>query len=117
MIRAVPLLVSLAAPAAAEMAFTPGAISYTLQEHIADSDVTRFRFVQPDLAAHGFAAVEPDLAALCRIGAARHDLAPGASVIVSVADRAIAFGTTDAAVTQFFEAFTVTGTGCEVELF
>ncbi len=72
----------------------------------------RFRFLAPQIARDGgtvsYAAAAADMAHLCEVVAlpavAADGRAPGL-IIVSLADRDIAFGTLDTSVTQFFEAF------------
>ena len=73
----------------------------------------RFRFVAPDIA-QGGGRMDPaeaagDMDHLCSALAlpyiAHHKLAP-ARVVISLSDRAVEFGASDAEATQFFEAYT-----------
>ena len=85
----------------------------------------RMRFIAPQLDptaqdAASFADIEADFTAICsKLGgpyAARHGLAPD-KIVVSLADRAVAFGTTDPAATQYFEQFRWDGADCIWESF
>lgn len=84
----------------------------------------RFRFVAPAIARDG-GTVDPetaqaDMEALCNAFALPRLPATGptpAQIIVSLADRAVAFGEPAPDVTQFFEAYTVEDGRCVWEAF
>jgi hypothetical protein len=77
----------------------------------------RLRFVAPAIGPGGlvFAQVEPDMVRLCEavgLPMVAADGRPTDLIVVSLADRALAFGTTDPSVTQFFEGFTIDTGAC-----
>lgn len=84
----------------------------------------RFRFVAPAIAREGGTvgpeAAQADMEALCNDFVVPRLPATGpapSQVIVSLADRAVAFGEPAPEATQFFEAFVVTDGRCEWEPF
>lgn len=79
----------------------------------------RFRFLAPEIAREGgrinFEEAEDDMQYLCDNYALSRisDLGPRpAQVIISLANRAVEFGTADPSVTQFFEAYRIEGDAC-----
>lgn len=94
----------------------PSGQTVTLSDILADENPgtlwLRFRFVAPDIARDG-GTVSPETASadmdwLCENLAlpylAQHALTP-ARVVISLSDRAVPFGVTDPAATQFFETY------------
>lgn len=89
-----------------------------------DGPAPRFRFLAPAIAREGggvdFAAVEVDLLHLCQTFVVQALAAKGVApplVLMSIADRAVDFGSTDPEATQYFDVFTVTGTTCTRQIF
>ncbi|MGR3660794.1 MAG: DUF6497 family protein [Paracoccaceae bacterium] len=106
----------------------PSGLNLTLQEVITDRPgqglTYRFRFVAPEIAGLGgqldYDIVEQDMAHLCRTFALSRIPQTGPKpnqIVISIADRATAFGTADPDVTQFFEAYSINGDDCEWEPF
>lgn len=120
------LLICLCGPlGAAEEIAVPSGQKVTFVEMIYNATgpeglTYRFRFVAPAIAREGGtidaeAALE-DMAYLCENYALPKIAGSGPQpeqIVISLADRPIAFGATDAEVTQFFEAFRPMGAGCE----
>ncbi|MBP9952734.1 MAG: DUF6497 family protein [Cypionkella sp.] len=84
----------------------------------------RFRFVAPAIAREGgsvdFEAASADMLALCQNYVLPRLANTGpvpAQVVVSLADRAVPFGDSDPAATQFFEAYRVENGNCIWEAF
>lgn len=82
----------------------------------------RFRFVAPQLpqklADLGYEQLEADMAYLCDTYALPRLAGPVPSMIViSMSDRAVEFASTEADVTQVFEAYRPSGDICEWEAF
>ncbi len=82
---------------------------------------TRFRFVAPGIAgAVDFDTAEGDMAALCRDYALPRigDFGPAPEqVVISLSDRAVAFGESAPDVVQFFESYRIENGDCVWELF
>jgi hypothetical protein len=83
----------------------------------------RFRFVAPEIRAGGtvdFGQASADMMALCQ-GYAREKMAAlgGApeQIIISMAEKPVAFGETLPEVVQFFEAFRIEGDTCILEIY
>jgi Family of unknown function (DUF6497) len=83
----------------------------------------RFRFVAPEIRVGGtvdFAAAAEDMMALCR-GFARATMATEGritdEIIISMAEKPVAFGETLPDVVQFFEAFKIEGDTCTREIY
>lgn len=89
-----------------------------------DGPTPRFRFVAPAIArmggSVGFETVEADLQYLCETFGleqlSQRGLMP-ALVLMSISDRAVAFGESNPDVTQYFDAFTIEGQSCIREYF
>lgn len=84
----------------------------------------RFRFLAPAIARQGGTvdaeAALADMAFLCDSYALGRIASTGpqpAQIVISLADRAVAFGATDPEATQYFEAFRPQGGRCEWEAF
>ena len=83
----------------------------------------RFRFVAPEIAPGGSMtseASQDDLLALCETFALPRLPETGPrpnQVVISLSDQETPFGEVAPDVTQFFEAYAVTETGCEWQLF
>lgn len=107
----------------AEGISVPSGQAVTFHEMIAgESGPVRFRFVAPGIARAGgtigFDKAAVDMAHLCQHYAlSRLDGQDIGKVIISLSDREIAFGTSDPAVTQFFEAYRIEDGACIGELF
>lgn len=106
----------------------PSGQPVTLHEALID-DVNgqnwlRLRFIAPQIARStgtiGYEVAEADIAHLCRhVGlpyAQEYDLRPH-TIVVSLMDRAVEFGTQDAEATQFFDAFVIENGTCIWEAF
>ena len=119
-----PLALCIAAACPAQAVELPSGLRPALQEVLVDETGgetwLRFRFVsgQLDPAVSGgldFAAIEEDFALICRDlalpYAAKHALA-ARKIIISVSDRAVEYGKTDPAATQYFEQFGVENGDC-----
>jgi hypothetical protein len=85
---------------------------------------TRFRFLAPSIARDGgsvdFALASGDMLALCQDFALTKLSALNVSngqVIISLSDRAVEFGQSDEAATQFFEAYRIEDGACIWEAF
>ena len=79
----------------------------------------RFRFLAPAIARDSgvvdFAGAEADMAHLCAHVAVPYVAEHGSDaglVVISLSDRALAFGESDPAATQYFDAFRVEGDRC-----
>ncbi|MFW8593507.1 DUF6497 family protein [Cribrihabitans neustonicus] len=79
----------------------------------------RFRFIAPAIAREGGSLgheeAAPDMDHLCRALALPYLRANGltaARVVISLADRALPFGSRDSAATQFFETYRPDGAEC-----
>lgn len=107
----------------------PSGQAVVLQDIIWNSEgpegpAPRFRFVAPAIARDGgsigFDLAEADLLELCQ-NYARTALAEKGMaaplVLLSIADRAVEFGTSDPEATQYFEAFRIEGDTCVREIF
>ncbi|MFW8636909.1 DUF6497 family protein [Cribrihabitans pelagius] len=101
----------------------PSGQAVTLSEVLLDDTPgevwARFRFVAPAIARHGgglgHGDAAPDMDHLCRTLALpylREQGLTAARVVISLADRALPFGTRDSAATQFFEAYRPEGADC-----
>ena len=93
-----------------------------VNQELDGSSVARFRYVMPELASAGvaFADVEGDFAHLCRthiLPSLQRRGEAAETVIVSIADREIAFGVATPGATQYFEGFTVENGTCIWEAF
>lgn len=84
----------------------------------------RFRFLAPAIARDGGSigpeAAQADMAHLCEayVMPRLANIGPAvAEVVISLADRAVAFGAADPEATQFFEAYRVEGGACIWEPF
>lgn len=108
---------------AQEALVLPSGRALTLQEVIADDTgpagaTLRFRFVAPWLAGLGVADVEGDMQWLCDTYALAHLAgAQPAQIVISLADRPVAFGDPAPQVAQFFEAYRPEGPSCVWEGF
>lgn len=93
----------------------------SLREEGGEGLTLRYRFVAPAIAGGvDFEAAAGDMAHLCTEIALPEAASEGLSphrIVVSLSEKEIAFGTTDADVTQFFEVFSVQEGACQVELF
>lgn len=91
-----------------------------LEEAGQDGPTRRYRFVAPGLGEIAFEDAARDMDHLCaEFGvreAADAELALH-RVIVSLSEQPIAFGATDASITQYFEVYSVEGGQCHIELF
>lgn len=93
-------------------------------EEISGQTAARFRFIAPAIARDGgtvrFTDAELDMAELCEAVALpyieEHGL-PAQSIVISLADREVEFGSSDPDATQFFDAFRVEGSTCIWEAF
>jgi len=77
--------------------------------------ILRLRYVNPNLSADGFDAVEKDFARLCETDglSTRDSMAPNATeIIISLASRHVQFGESAPDVTQFIDAFLVKDEKC-----
>lgn len=106
----------------AEAIRVPSGAAVTFQEMLSDTEgpeglTFRFRFVVRPIGKQG---MEQDMRALCEAFAlprmSRLAESP-AQVVISVADRAIAFGDADPGVVQFFEAYRIENGHCIWEAF
>ena len=90
-----------------------------LYEDRPDGVTIRYRFVAPSLSEVDFEKAAGDMDHLCAIYTAREDvdLTQSHRIVVSLSEKSVAFGTTDASVTQFFEVYSVQEGACHVELF
>lgn len=120
-VAALPLFC--ASPVGATVIEVPSGQPVTLSEVLLDEAPgalwIRFRFVAPDIA-QGGGRMDPTVAAgdmdhLCTALAlpyiAHHALTP-ARVVISLSDRPVEFGATDAEATQFFESYTPRDGAC-----
>lgn len=86
-----------------------------------DGLTARFRFLAPEIGgAVDFDTASADMAWLCQTYALPRIAGTGpqpAQVVISLADRPVAFGDSDPEVVQFFEAYRVTAGRCEPEAF
>lgn len=88
-------------------------------EEFSGQTVARFRFIAPAIARTGgtvrFTDAELDMAELCEAVAlpyvADHAV-PAQSVVISLSDRVVEFGSSDPDATQFFDAFRVENSTC-----
>lgn len=125
-VRGCAFLTILAAPVTAQE--VPSGQTLALHEVLVDAVESeswlRFRFVAPQIAREGgdvsYAQAEADFAHLCETVARpymrEYDL--GADVIVvTLMDRPVPFGQSDAAATQFIEAFRIADDACIWEAF
>jgi len=123
------MMVVASAAAAQDPIIVPSGQSVSLveviwQEHDEPTELwARFRFLAPAIGGEGgigFDAAAPDFAALCETVALPALDAEGREadvVVISLSDQPLEFGETNSAITQYFEAFRVTGTGCMLEGF
>ncbi len=100
----------------------PSGQPVTLQEVIRGTDAQPdswfFRFLAPELApGFDYAAVEPDLKALCQRVALTQLRQGVRRVVISLSDRPLAFGTPAPDAVQVFEAYAVGDGTCEWEPF
>ncbi len=86
--------------------------------------VTRFRFLAPGIAKAGgsvsFDLAQTDMLDLCQnyaLPRVAGSLTSPTQIIISLSDRAVPFGQSDAEATQFFEAYTIEGNSCIWEVF
>ncbi|KFI32839.1 hypothetical protein CG51_20085 [Haematobacter missouriensis] len=106
----------------AEPIRVPSGADVTFQEMLTDTEgpeglTFRFRFVARSIGEQG---MEQDMCALCEGFALPRLSRVGqlpAQVVISVADRAIAFGDADPGVVQFFEAYRIENGHCIWEAF
>lgn len=83
----------------------------------------RYRFIAPGIAPGGgvdFEAASADMAHLCQSYALPRVLSGGplpAQIVISLSDVPVDFGSSDPAVTQFFEAYSLDGDTCIWEPF
>lgn len=86
-----------------------------------DGLTARFRFLAPQIgAAVDFDTAAGDMAWLCQNYALPRIAGTGpqpAQIVISLADRPVAFGDSDPEVVQFFEAYRVMAGQCEPEAF
>ncbi|WP_415403709.1 DUF6497 family protein [Tateyamaria sp. SN3-11] len=106
----------------------PSGQSLTLSEVLIDTvgseSWLRFRFLAPQIARDGgditWADAEADFTHLCETTArpylAQHNLAPDV-IVITLMDRAVAFGQADPNATQFIEAFRIQDDACIWEAF
>ncbi|WP_237028924.1 DUF6497 family protein [Phaeobacter porticola] len=106
----------------------PSGQDVSLQEVLLDEGTgelwVRFRFLAPqiarDAALISYEQAAPDMDYLCQTLALaylrQHDLDPS-RVVISLADRDVAFGQMDASATQFFESYRPDGDSCIWEAF
>lgn len=123
MIRPLALLLA-ASPVLAQEMPVPSGLEVSFVEVILEPDLgfARFRFLAPQLGSADWGAerIEGDFAWLCDAVAlpaleqAEWDVT---QIIVSIADRPLEFGETDAEATQYFEGFGVVSGACEWEPF
>lgn len=85
---------------------------------------TRFRFLAPGIAraggSVGFDQAQADMLDLCQnfaLPRVAGSLTRPAQIIISLSDRAVPFGQSDAEATQFFEAYTLEDDACIWEVF
>ena len=101
----------------------PSGQSVELQEVIVEEvsgrTTARFRFLAPAIARDGgtvrFAEAERDMELLCEAVAlpyVKEQSIPAQSVVISLADREVEFGTANPEATQFFEAYRVENDIC-----
>ena len=111
------------AASAAQAQQVPSGQAVELQEVLLDetvgAPVLRFRFLASAIARDGgtirFTDAEADMAHLCETVALPYVAEQGIEVgrvVISLADRAVEFGTPDPDATQFFEAFTLENGTC-----
>ena len=125
-------LIALTGPVAADVEdapiFVPSGQFVSFQEFVSDAAgeglMYRFRFVAPDISptAKGltFVEVADDMFHLCQFYAVPKVSEVGPQprqIVVSLAERRIEFGESDASVTQFFEAYSVQDGLCIWELY
>ncbi len=111
--------------ATAEDITLPSGNVVTLVETIRDAAgpaglTDRFRFLAPWLADAVYDEVAPDLIWLCETLAlprVASSVPPPAQVILSLADRPVAFGAADPDARQFFEAYAIADGTCVPEFF
>lgn len=124
--RVIAALVVAASPACA--IDVPSGQPVELQEMLVDTQGEqtwlRFRFVAPEIARDGgalsYADAVPDFLHLCDTLALPYLAAyrlSGDVIVISLADRATAFGVPDPEATQYFEAFRVQDGTCLWEAF
>ena len=112
-----------AAPAFADDLAVPSGQSLSLMEIRSDvmgaETWLRFRFLAPaiarDTGAVDFQTAEADMAHLCATVAVPHVAQTGTSaerVVISLSDRPVDFGVSDAEATQFFDAFRIENDRC-----
>ncbi|KNG92531.1 DUF6497 family protein [Pseudaestuariivita atlantica] len=108
--------------------FVPSGQFVTFHDFVSDAAgeglMYRFRFVAPDISPAGrgltFVEVADDMVHLCQFYAVPKVSEVGPrprQIVVSLMERAIDFGESDASVTQFFEAYSVQDGLCIWELF
>jgi hypothetical protein len=108
---------------AGEQVPVPSGQAVAFHEVIAgETGPLRFRFIAPAIAREGgtvgFDQAAADMEYLCTNYALPLLKGQGTDkVIVSLSDRDIAFGASDPAVTQFFEAYRIEDGACIVEMF
>ena len=123
MIRALALVL-LAGPALAQDIAVPSGLEVSFVEVILEPDTgfARFRFLAPQLGSPGWGPEEiaGDLAWLCdavALPALQKSDWGVSQIIVSIADRPLAFGEINPDAIQFFEGFGVATGACEWEPF
>lgn len=85
-----------------------------------DGVTIRYRFVAPSLSEQEFDASASDMDHLCAEFSGREEVDFSDiqhRIVVSLSEKAVAFGTTDANITQYFEVYSIEGGACHVELF
>lgn len=113
---AIALLLA-ASPVAAQDIVTPSGQTVRLFDVVLEPEagIARFRFLSPAIAASAFETVQPDMPWLCANVAvpalAANDWTVS-QVIVSLSDRELALGTTDAEAVQFFEGYSIADGTC-----
>jgi hypothetical protein len=115
----------IATPAAAEDITLPSGLGVTLVETIRDAAgpaglTDRFRFLAPWLAEIDYEDVVPDLDWLCASVALPRvvtSVPPPTQIVISLADRRVAFGASDPDALQFFESYGIEDATCVPEFF
>lgn len=118
-LKACAILCAGALPAIAQEApiGLPSGRVVTLHDVIEEPDALRFRFLEPDLAmvvdVVAYERLEADMRALCE-GFALDRIEGGRpeTIVISIADRPVAFGTIDPEAAQVFERYRVEGETC-----
>jgi len=114
----------LTTPAAAQTFTTPSGLPTEVAEVILDdaTGFARFRFLAPTLGQEGatIADITDDFQWICEnlaLPSLTAQNQTSSQIIISIADRDVAFGVTDPDATQYFTGFTTDGQTCTEELF